>query len=232
MRIYRCSGSMYSTVPVRVTSSVLKEAMRKYLQNQEKHKVKKVAKKQKKVFLVENRRLGNWWIRGKVWPTLKLPIGISNPSSVLPTNIKLISLLRRTNLSIRLDIWCFSKQRIWMLWQRPLRNFLPRSWRKWISHPFVNDYWNTRVRLEKKISSVKEPNRKIEGRNVERRSDVTEIIAATDAGREEPFFSIGSFLQSQFHCNPCFPVPTSFDIKLSHITQKVNVTILYTVYYL
>ena len=91
---------------------------------------------------------------------------------------------------------------------------------------------NTRVRLEKKISSVKEPNRKIEGRNVERRSDVTEIIAATDAGREEPFFSIGSFLQSQFHCNPCFPVPTSFDIKLSHITQKVNVTILYTVYYL
>ncbi|BFK13225.1 hypothetical protein F140042L4_33830 [Coprococcus phoceensis] len=50
---------MYSTVPVRVTSSVLKEAMRKYLQNQEKHKVKKVAKKQKKVFLVENRRLGN-----------------------------------------------------------------------------------------------------------------------------------------------------------------------------
>jgi len=59
MRIYRCSGSMYSTVPVRVTSSVLKEAMRKYLQNQEKHKVKKVAKKQKKVFLVENRRLGN-----------------------------------------------------------------------------------------------------------------------------------------------------------------------------
>ena len=50
-----------------------------------------------------------------------------------------------------------------------------------------------------KISSVKEPNRKIEGRNVERRSDVTEIIAVTDAGREEPFFSIGSFLQSQFH---------------------------------
>ncbi len=48
MRIYRCSGSMYSTVPVRVTSSVLKEAMRKYLQNQEKHKVKKVAKKAEK----------------------------------------------------------------------------------------------------------------------------------------------------------------------------------------
>ena len=48
MRIYRCSGSMYSTVLVRVTSSVLKEAMRKYLQNQEKHKVKKVAKKAEK----------------------------------------------------------------------------------------------------------------------------------------------------------------------------------------
>ena len=48
MRIYRCSGSMYSTVPVRVTSSVLKEAMRKYLQNQEKHKVKKEAKKAEK----------------------------------------------------------------------------------------------------------------------------------------------------------------------------------------
>ena len=48
MRIYRCSGSMYSTVPVRVTSSVLKEAMRKYLENQEKHKVKKVANKAEK----------------------------------------------------------------------------------------------------------------------------------------------------------------------------------------
>ena len=69
------------------------------------------------------------------------------------------------------------------------------------------DSVGARVRLEKKISSVKEPNRKIEGRNVEKRSDVTEIIAATDAGREESFFSIGSFLQSQFHCNPCFPVP-------------------------
>ena len=44
MRIYRCSGSMYSTVPVRVTSSVLKEAMRKYLQNQEKHIAKKAEK--------------------------------------------------------------------------------------------------------------------------------------------------------------------------------------------
>ena len=48
MKIYRCSGSMYFTVPGRVTSSVLKEAMRKYLQNQEKHKVKKVAKKAEK----------------------------------------------------------------------------------------------------------------------------------------------------------------------------------------
>lgn len=79
---------------------------------------------------------------------------------------------------------------------------------------------------------MKEPNRKIEGRNIERRSDVTEIIAATDAGREEPFLVSVASCKANFIAIHVFPVPASFDIKLSHITQKINVTILYTVYYL